>query len=70
MQRQTGAYLCCGGRPMKNADDNYGNNEAQRRFRAALKGAMTTPPKPLKSMTPVGKPSQQKKGKSKKKGSS
>jgi hypothetical protein len=55
---------------MKNADDNYGNNEAQRRFRAALKGAMTTPPKPLKSMTPVGKPSQQKKGKSKKKGSS
>ncbi len=44
-------------------DDRYGDNEAQERFYKALKGAVSTPPKPLKSMTPVGVPAQQKKGK-------
>ena len=47
--------------------ERYGDNEAQARFRAALKGALNTPPKPLKSMTPVGVPAQQKKNKTPKK---
>jgi hypothetical protein len=49
---------------MTNTKNNaYGDNEAERRFRQALRGALNTPPKPLKSMTPVGTASQQKKPK-------
>jgi hypothetical protein len=36
---------------VKNNDDQYSDEEAQQRFQAALKGALKTPPKPLKSMT-------------------
>ena len=32
--------------------DDYSEQEAQQRFMAALKAAVNTPPKPLKSMTP------------------
>jgi len=32
--------------------DNYNDKEARRRFDAALRGGLRTPPKPLKSMTP------------------
>jgi hypothetical protein len=32
--------------------DEYSDEEAAARFEAALKGALNTPPKPLKSMTP------------------
>lgn len=43
------------------ADDAYSEQEAQRRFMAALKAAVNTPPKPLKSMTPKGVAAQRKK---------
>jgi hypothetical protein len=33
-------------------DEQYSDKEAEHRFQAALKGALNTPPKPLKSMTP------------------
>jgi hypothetical protein len=33
-------------------DGQYSAEEAQRRFMAALKAGVNTPPKPLKSMTP------------------
>jgi len=36
----------------KHANEQYSEEEAQQRFQAALKGALNTPPKPLKSMTP------------------
>jgi hypothetical protein len=32
--------------------EQYSEEEAQRRFLAALKSGVNTPPKPLKSMTP------------------
>jgi hypothetical protein len=35
---------------MKKANDQYSDQEAQRRFMAALKAAVSTPPKPLKDM--------------------
>jgi hypothetical protein len=34
------------------AKDQYDPKEAQRRFEAALRGGLNTPPKPLKSMPP------------------
>ena len=43
------------------AEDQYSEQEAQQRFMAALKAAVNTPPKPLKSMTPKGIPAQRKK---------
>jgi hypothetical protein len=46
---------------MKRDRDQYSDEEAQRRFRATLKAALNTPPKPLKSMTPKGVPAQSKK---------
>jgi len=46
---------------MKREDDQYTKQEAQRRFMAALKAAVNTPPKPLKSMTPKGVPAQSRK---------
>jgi hypothetical protein len=33
-------------------EDKYSDKEAKRRFEAALRGGLNTPPKPLKSMTP------------------
>jgi hypothetical protein len=46
---------------MAGKSDQYSEQEAQRRFMAALKAAMNTPPKPLKSMGPKGVPTQSKK---------
>jgi hypothetical protein len=36
---------------IKKSDEQYSAQEAEQRFQAALKGALNTPPKPLKSMT-------------------
>jgi hypothetical protein len=36
----------------KTSDEQYSEKESQARFEAALKGALNTPPKPLKSLTP------------------
>jgi hypothetical protein len=36
----------------KSSNDSYGDEEAKARFEAALRGGLSTPPKPLKSMTP------------------
>ena len=63
------AILCAGfpmaqtiGAPlMKKSDEQYSEQEAQQRFQAALKGALNTPPKPLKSMTPKRDKAQPKK---------
>jgi hypothetical protein len=44
-------------------DDQYSEEEAQRRFMAAVKAGLNTRPKPLKSMTPKGVPAQSKKHK-------
>jgi hypothetical protein len=35
----------------RSAKDQYGKQEAQERFKAALRGALNTAPKPLKSLT-------------------
>jgi len=45
--------------------DAYPEPEAQRRFMAALKAAVNTPPKPLESMGPKGVPAQRKRQKKK-----
>jgi hypothetical protein len=37
---------------MSSQKEEYDKKEAQRRFEAALRGGLSTPPKPLKSMTP------------------
>jgi hypothetical protein len=42
-------------------DDKYSEEEAQRRFVAAVKAGLNTKPKPLKSITPTGVPAQSKK---------
>jgi hypothetical protein len=47
--------------PEKKSDDQYSDEEAQRRFLAAVKAGLNTPPTPLKSMTPKGVPAQSKK---------
>jgi hypothetical protein len=39
----------------------YSDEEAQRRFIAAVKAGLNTKPQPLKSMTPKGVPAQSKK---------
>jgi hypothetical protein len=41
--------------------DQYSDEEAQRRFLAAVKAGLNTKPTPLKSMTPKGVPAQSKK---------
>jgi hypothetical protein len=38
------------GWPLVKANDQYPEEEAQRRFMAALKAAVNTPPKPLKDV--------------------
>jgi hypothetical protein len=53
---------------MSEKDEQYSEQEAQQRFQAALKGALNTPPKPLKSMTrkrPRAQPKKGAKGKTK-----
>jgi spore germination protein GerM len=45
----------------KPSKDSYSEQEAQQRFAAAVKAALNTKPKPLKSMTPKGVPAQSKK---------
>jgi hypothetical protein len=42
-------------------NEHYSDEEAQRRFLAAVKAGLNTKPKPLKSMTPKGVPAQSKK---------
>jgi len=43
------------------SDDQYSDQEAQQRFEKLVDAALRTPPKPLKSMTPLGVPAQSKK---------
>jgi hypothetical protein len=45
----------------KKTGDQYSEEEAQRRFLATVKAGLSTPHKPLKSMTPKGVPAQSKK---------
>lgn len=45
----------------RNQDEQFSEEEAQRRFMAALKVAVNTPPKPLKSMAPKGVAAQSRK---------
>lgn len=42
-------------------NEQYSNEEAQRRFIAAVKAGLNTKPKPLKSIMPKGVPAQSKK---------
>jgi len=42
-------------------NEPYSDEEAQRRFLAAVKAGLNTKPKPLKSITPKGVPAQSKK---------
>ena len=42
-------------------DEQYGEQEAQRRFEKLVKAALNTKPRPLKSMTPKGVSAQSKK---------
>jgi hypothetical protein len=46
---------------MSQKDDQYSEQETEQRFMNALKAAVNTPPKPLKSMGPKGVPAQSKK---------
>ncbi len=45
----------------QNDNEPYSDEEAQRRFLAAVKAGLNTKPKPLRSMTPKGVPAQSKK---------
>jgi hypothetical protein len=42
-------------------NEQYSDEEAQRRFVTAVKAGLNTSPKPLKSITPKGVPAQSKK---------
>ena len=46
---------------MPKDDEQFSAHEAQRRFKDLVHRALNTKPKPLKSMTPKGMPSQSKK---------
>jgi hypothetical protein len=50
---------------MKKSDEQYSDQEAQRRFLGTLKAALNTPPKPQKMMTRKGVRAQRKRGKKK-----
>jgi hypothetical protein len=52
-------------RQPQNGNEQYSDEEAQRRFIAAVKAGLNTKPQPLKSMTPKGVPAQSKKHKTK-----
>jgi hypothetical protein len=45
----------------QNGNEQYSDEEAQRRFLAAVKAGLNTKPKPLKSISPKGVPAQSKK---------
>jgi hypothetical protein len=45
----------------QNGNEQYSDEEAQRRFLAAVKAGLNTKPQPLKNMTPKGVPAQSKK---------
>jgi len=45
-------------------NEQYSDEEAQRRFLIAVKAGLDTKPKPLKSITPKGVPAQSKKKRS------
>jgi hypothetical protein len=47
----------------KSSLDEFSDKEAQKRFDAALKGALKTPHKPLKDKLPAKKPKVKKKAK-------
>jgi hypothetical protein len=49
----------------KSAEDQYSAEETARRVKAAVRGAFTTEPRPLKSMTPKRSKEQRKVGVSK-----
>jgi hypothetical protein len=42
-------------------DEQYSEQETERRFEKLVDAALRTAPKPLKSMTPIGVPAQSKK---------
>jgi hypothetical protein len=42
----------------QNDNEQYSDEEAQRRFLAAVKAGLNTKPKPLKSISPKGVPAQ------------
>jgi hypothetical protein len=46
-------------------NEAYSEEEAQRRFLAAVKAGLNTKPKPLKSISPKGVPAQSKKRRAK-----
>jgi len=46
----------------KSQDDQFSEQEAQRRFLGSLKAALNTPPKPQKKMARKGVAAQSKKG--------
>jgi hypothetical protein len=48
----------------QHGNEQYSDEEAQRRFLAAVKAGLNTKPKPLKSMTPKGVPAQSRKRRS------
>jgi hypothetical protein len=52
---------------MAKPDEQYSEQEAQRRFIGSLKAALNTPPKPLKSMPKRGRAAQSKKNSKNKK---
>jgi hypothetical protein len=45
----------------EHGNDQYSEQETQRRFERLVRAALNTKPKPLKSMTPKGVPAQSKK---------
>jgi hypothetical protein len=49
---------------MGRADEKYAEKETQQRFEAALRGAFSTPPKPMKAI-PRKRPKQKRKPKAK-----
>jgi hypothetical protein len=50
-------------RHRQRGDEQYSDDEAQRRFLTAVKAGLNTKPQPLKSKTPKGVPAQSKKRK-------
>jgi hypothetical protein len=48
----------------QNDNEQYSDEEAQRRFLIAVKAGLDTKPKPLRSITPKGVPAQSKKKRS------
>lgn len=46
---------------MKKGDDQHAEQETQRRFEKLLRSTLTTPPKPLESMSPLRPKAQRRK---------